>query len=510
MPLTPQETELKLVLAPGEAARVPRAPPLAGLEGSRSRFSALYFDTATRELARHGLGLRLRREGRHWRATLKASGESAAGLHQRPEWDFPAPGPVLDLSRFAATPLAELAGADTLHERLAPILATQFRRTRWEISPQPGSRIEVALDEGAILARGRSSPLAEIEIEVLEGPVTAAFDLAEALAASLALRPEAASKLARGLQLASAPRPKPVHAARASITEVSDAREAARHIVGACLAHAQANEAGVLASADIEFVHQLRVAFRRLRSALRLFRAALLPGEDAAFAEDLRWAAGVLGRCRDWDVFVTETLPPLIAAQGDAAVGRALLGRARARQREARRAAREAIVSPRYGQAMIRLARWLCTPAEPPASVEPVKDFASRQLRKGAKPIAAGSAAFPALDGAARHRLRILVKRQRYAAEFLGPFFRATLVKRHVRSLSRVQDALGLANDCANALAHVRELSPSPGFEEFARGWFAAREATGVEAAARALAAAAGERRFWRRKPATPKGPQPA
>jgi len=73
-----------------------------------------------------------------------------------------------------------------------------------------------------------------------------------------------------------------------------------------------------------------------------------------------------------------------------------------------------------------------------------------------------------------------------------------------------VQDALGLANDCANALAHVRELSPPPGFLEFARGWFAARETAGIESASRALAAAAEERRFWRRKRPSPGAPPPA
>jgi hypothetical protein len=64
-----------------------------------------------------------------------------------------------------------------------------------------------------------------------------------------------------------------------------------------------------------------------------------------------------------------------------------------------------------------------------------------------------------------------------------------------------------MANDCANALAHVRELSPSPAFLEFSRGWFAARELAGIEASGRALRRAAREPRFWRRKPKAPKLP---
>jgi inorganic triphosphatase YgiF len=505
----PHETELKLLLAPGEAARVPLVAPLAGLEGRRERFVAFYFDTPTHELARNGLGLRLRRQGRHWRATLKAEGFSAHGLHHRPEWEYPAPGPVLDLSRFVDTPLAALPEAATLHARLVPVLVTEFRRTRWRLDREPGSSLEVALDEGRLIARGRESLVEEVEIEVLAGPVAAAFDVAEALAASVSLRPEPASKLARGLLLAATARPRPVHAAPVSLDEAGGPREAARLIARACLAQAQANEGGVLQSADIEFVHQHRVALRRLRSALRLFRQALEPGEVAAFADDLKWAATALGRCRDWDVFVTETLPSLSAAEGNPEHGREILRRARAHQREARRGARAAILSPRYGLTMIRLLRWVWAPVEPKEGARDLKDFASERLRKGAKRVAIQSAAFATLDAAARHRLRILVKRQRYATEFLGSLFKGTAVKRHVRRLSRAQDELGLANDCANALAHVRELAPPAGYVEFARGWFAAREAAGVQAAAAALAAAAAEPRFWKRKPPAPE-PAPA
>jgi len=503
----PHETELKLALAPGEAARVPLAPALAGLTAHRERHLAFYYDTPTRELARAGLGLRLRRQGRHWRVTLKAAGSGEHGLHHRPEWEYPVPGPVLDLSRFAASPLADLADGANLHERLAPVLVSEFRRTRWRLEATPGSRLEVALDEGRLLARNRETRLEEVEIEVLEGPVCAAFDLAEALAAQIALRPEPASKLARGLVLATALRPRPARAAPISLAPQASPREAAREVVRACLAQAQANESGVLASADIEFVHQHRVALRRLRSALRLFRPALQPGEEAAFAEDLRWAAGALGRCRDWDVFVTETLPPLAAAEGDAAHGREILGRARARQREARRAAREAILSPRYGLAMLRVLRWVSAPVEPAAPAPDLRDFASARLRKGARQVATGAALYATLDAPGRHRLRILVKRQRYAVEFLGSLFKAAAAKRHSRRLAAAQDALGMANDCANALAHVRELAPAPAFVEFSRGWFAAREAAGIEAAAAALARAAGERRFWKRKPPAPETP---
>ena len=499
----PCEIELKLVLAEGEAARVPLAPALAGHPATKARFVAYYFDTPEGALAKRQLGLRLRRSGSRWRATLKAGGTSAGGLHDRPEWEFPASGPKLDLARFAGTPLADVPDAATLHERLAPVLVTEFRRTLWHLEPTPGSRLEVALDEGRILAAGREARIEEVEIELLEGDANAAFDLAEALAGAVAMRPEPASKLARGLELAGTARSRPVRAPRVDLAPAGDdARAAARIAVAAALAHGQANEAGVLASGDVEFVHQLRVGLRRLRSALRLFGPVIDPAETAPFAEDLRWSANALGACRDWDVFVTGTLPSLLAARGDPVEAKHVLGRARERQREARRAAREAIASTRYGLAMLRLARWLSNvPGEPPPDAPGLKDFASACLRKGARQVARGEGALAGLDAAARHALRIRVKRHRYAVEFLGGLFRRKEATRHARRLARAQEDLGIANDCATAFAHVRELDPSPGFVAFAQGWFAAREAASIERAARSLARAAALRRFWRRKP---------
>ncbi|MBK8322470.1 MAG: inorganic triphosphatase [Betaproteobacteria bacterium] len=304
--VAPREIELKLVLAEGQAARVPLAPPLAGIPGHRARFVAFYFDTPDHALAKRQLGLRLRRSASTWRATLKAGGTSTAGLHDRPEWEFPASGPRLDLSRFTATPLADVPGAATLHERLAPVLVTEFVRTTWRLEPAPGCRVEVALDVGRILAAGREARIEEVEIELLEGDALAAFDLAEVLATTVAMRPEPASKLARGLELAGAARPRPVRAPRVDLSPAGDdARAAARIAVAAALAHGQANEAGVLASADIEFVHQLRVSLRRLRSALAETRARDRSGRHGALRRGPalgREGAGRLpglGRLRD-------------------------------------------------------------------------------------------------------------------------------------------------------------------------------------------------------------------
>jgi CHAD domain-containing protein len=242
---------------------------------------------------------------------------------------------------------------------------------------------------------------------------------------------------------------------------------------------------------------------------LRLFAPAFAPGELDTHTAEVRWAGQVLGEARDWDVFVTQSLPPLVAAHGDAELAREMLRRARAHQRAARKAAREAIRSTRYGIAMIRLLRWAQAQVPLQAAPCPLVEFASGRLRKGHKRVRAGAAAFASLGAQERHRLRLAVKRQRYAAEFLGALFRAPRVRRHLRRLADAQEALGAANDGANALAHLERLDPAQGLREFARGWFAARDADGLPRAAATLERAAREKRFWMKLPATEPEPAP-
>ncbi len=99
------------------------------------------------------------------------------------------------------------------------------------------------------------------------------------------------------------------------------------------------NEAGVRDTAEPEYVHQMRVALRRLRTLARLFPRYADAAWKDAFSGDIRWLAGMLGAVRDWDVCVTSTLPALAAADGDEAAWAGTLDAARA-QGDAARAER--------------------------------------------------------------------------------------------------------------------------------------------------------------------------
>src|SRR5512136_1679849 len=89
--------------------------------------------------------------------------------------------------------------------------------------------------------------------------------------------------------------------------------DAFRALCAVCVQHIEGNRYGALAAADPEYLHQMRVALRRLRTAFGLFSDALPRPVAAELLEELRWLTRALGRARDWDVFRAGTLRPALA-----------------------------------------------------------------------------------------------------------------------------------------------------------------------------------------------------
>ncbi len=489
------EIELKFELDAPARRRLVHARALAGNRSKRRPMASLYLDTPQCELARREMALRLRREGHRWVQTLKAGASGTGGLHARDEWEFDRPGPNLDLSLFAATPLAKVAAPATLHERLVPAFEVNFMRTTWQLSPAPGSRLEVALDAGAVESRGRREEISEVEIECLEGDPGAAFDLAALLLEEVALRPSAITKAARGYRLFRRTALRPQKAGRVHLDATLTPLAAARAVVAASLEQLQANEEGVLRSPAPEFVHQARIALRRMRSSLQLFREVIGEERAAVWRTQLGGAAAALGAARDWDVFATESLPPVAAAHGDRAAARLLEATVARRRRSAREAAREASPSG------ARSPRSRPRKPDPRTKESPV--FESAEIgHKLKKSEFRREEPKLRMSPAERHQVRIDAKRLRYGVEGLASVFKARRVKRYVRGLTALQDALGRANDAATAQRLVAELDPSAPFAAFAQGWFAAREQGDVGLLQELVARLAQSKPFWRKKPA--------
>jgi CHAD domain-containing protein len=174
--------------------------------------------------------------------------------------------------------------------------------------------------------------------------------------------------------------------------------------------------AGARAGEDPLHVHQMRVATRRMRAALRLF-ADVLPAEAGSLNDELKWIAGQLGAARDLDVQVRrlrETAAELGLSEAVVPYG-AWLDEQRQR---AQAELVSAIASPRFEQLRQQLHHQQAWSLNPEVDA-PLFDEAPRrlrrsfrQLRQRAKRIDKHS---PATD---LHQVRIGAKRLRYAAEF--------------------------------------------------------------------------------------------
>jgi inorganic triphosphatase YgiF len=465
------EVELKFAVDP--RAHIRLAAKLFPAHGRTVLLDAIYFDTPECDLEKARMALRLRRAGSRWRQTLKAGGSGTGGLHTRDEWEYPAKGPVLDLSRFADTPLARLPEPASLHERLVPAFRVRVRRRIWLVRPARGSRLEVALDLGTVDSADRAEQISELEVECLEGNPLHAFALAARLQKKWALRPSAVTKAERGYRLFRDKPRRPVKARPSGIDPAASLEQVARSVVASCIDQAQGNEEGVLASDDPGFVHQARVGMRRARSALKLFRKAIGKRRSDAWREALRGSARALGGARDWDVFATQTLPALCAAFGDEAASREVEHRAALKRTKARKRARTAIESKSHGRAMLSVAQWLSEPPRP-REAPAVRAFAAGYLEKHHRQLRGKLRDIERLSPPERHRVRILAKRLRYAVEFLGPALDAK-AGAYAKQLGALQDALGYDNDCAVGEGLMESLHPPPALRAFSRDWFARR-----------------------------------
>jgi CHAD domain-containing protein len=252
--------------------------------------------------------------------------------------------------------------------------------------------------------------------------------------------------------------------------------------VGAdCIAQIEGNAEGVLASDDPEFLHQLRVGWRRLRSLLKL-AALIVPREKIAPIEDeLAWVGAALGPARDYDVFATETLRALAAQfRGDREIAR-LRARVTRRRRLARDAARELLATTRFQQLLLALGAFLVeveqsSPADAGLArdwIRPLLQDRDRKLRRRTRHI-------HRLDSTERHRGRVAAKKLRYAAEFFRGLFPSKRTEAYIAALAKLQGSLGRLNDMAVANRLVSEILPAPaepGLAQalgIARGWLAA------------------------------------
>lgn len=446
------EIEIKFALDASTARRLRRLPLLQPHKPVQRRLYSVYYDTPDFALLHAGVALRLRRIGTHWVQTLKARANSGGLLAQRPEWEIRVAGKQPDLM---ALPQAARAVLPKLaSDRLIPVFETAFRRTVWLLGTGE-SEVELAFDQGEIRSGDKTLPIREVELELKSGTLTDLFALAERIVVDLPVQLEPRSKAQRGYQLAGALTLAPVKAVTPPFDPESSAGEAYCTIARACLTQFEANLPGYLADThapDPEYVHQMRVALRRLRAATGLMR--FMGGETPDWVGELKWLMGALSMARDWDVFVTETLPRVAAGLECPQVLDPLTAAAQRLREQANAHARSALTDSRLVRLWLTLERAL---AEFPATPISARQWAEASLDRRYRQLRRLGNRLDELDPAERHALRIAGKKLRYAAEFFASLH-AKAARGFIARLAALQDVLGILNDVAVTARLLQEV----------------------------------------------------
>jgi CHAD domain-containing protein len=443
------ETERKYEAPGGTAlphlADLPGVAAVAGPE--EQHLEAVYYDTADLRLARAGLTLRRRTGGDDagWHLKLPV------GVDTREEVRLP-PG------RAAKRPPKQLGSLVQVHARgneLEPVARIRTTRQRWQLVDEKGQLItEVVEDEvsGQSLADG--SPVdtwREIEVELGERGDVEMLDRVEARLADAGIkRSTSSAKLTRLLaDRMPATTPPPTGGKSAGDVVLSYLR---------AQADALKHQDPRVRREEHDAVHQLRVATRRMRSALQAFGPIVEREETRALTDELKWLAGTLGEARDLEVLRARFEDGLAALEPELVLGpvQAQLARHFAPlETAAHKSAVAALDSDRYFALLDAVDALVADPPFTPlarknaAKVLPeLIDKTYRRLAKRAE---------SAHDDAGLHEARKAAKRLRYAVEVSEPRF-GKPAKKYRKKLKAVQQLLGEHQDGVVARPMLREL----------------------------------------------------
>ena len=446
--LAPDALELPdlSALAPGSTAAV--LPVM--------RLDATYYDTADLRLARSGITLRHRggEPGPAW--TVKFPKDSQGSDLVRTEIRLE--GPVDQIPRTARDLVLATARTGTLE----PVARLTTVRRPVDIRGGDGDLLAEVVDDIVVIAHNGlpAGRFREVEVE-LRAPDEDGRLLAAAV-----------SRLVEAGCTEEAPVPKLVRALGEHATGPPDvvvptlaprptAAEVVRHAIARSVAQIIRHDPGARLGTDPESVHKLRVAARRLRSDLHSFSPLLDKQQLAPVRAELSWLGGVVGAVRDTDVLGARLRE---LHDVDTPGFDMLMSRLACEAAGARDAMLEALRDPRY----LGLLDTLVDLAAAPPFVKP-RPFTGRSPTKIAAKIArkpwrrlvdAVDALDPHPSDTDLHKIRILAKRCRYAAEAVAPLAGPKAAS-FAGAVADLQTVLGDHQDTVVAELWLRSVVPA-------------------------------------------------
>ena len=434
-------------------------PDLASLPGVAAvqrqgvrQLTATYFDTEDVRLARAAATLRRR------------TGGTDPGWHLK----LPAGSDRLELRESARTPppavpasLVPLVRSRTRGEPLAPVLRLRTRRYVQLLLDADGRVLAEVADDRVIaepLPEGGPSSWREIEVELVDGDRDLLAAAGRALRSAGAKRARTASKLARALadRLPAAPAGKPSSRTAGEV--------AVAHIAGQ-LAELQGRDPQVRLGIE-DSVHRMRVASRRLRSALATFRPLFDRETGDRLREELKWLGGVLGPARDAEVMHERLRTAVEGLAAELVVG-PVKGRIDEELNAVYKDAFDQVIAELDGERYRRLLDALNDFVADPPYTERAHAGARRELRRRvAHSLGRVERAFAEVDAADSadqrdlrlHEVRKSAKRARYAGESVTDVF-AARARAFAGRMEHIQETLGAHQDSIVARHTLFELA---------------------------------------------------
>ncbi|MEZ5558932.1 MAG: CHAD domain-containing protein [Pseudomonadales bacterium] len=418
-----------------------------------------YYDSDW-QLRQLGWSFRLRRSGNTQKVTLKELTRSRGGVFSRGEVEQTLWQPACGVDALPAGAVHErLEQMLRPGSRLVPLFEIHNHRRTYLLShpDHPRAQVEMALDQGQVAA---ASTLAftEIEFELRQGSHEVLSDLLAIADEQSGLIRARLSKFERGLIAAGCQLGRRAPGGIGHVDAQTSWRHLARTHLKRQLHELKLYEPYAWESLHPEGVHQMRVATRRARAALRTFKDVLPEAEGNALEQDIRWLGRVLGDVRDLDVHLQQ-IDRYRSKLGDKATHALGLyqGQLLKQRRVAQRALLDALASDNYHTLVtdynaLLSAATQTDPARPSPTVGEIADqtvapLLDRVQRRGR-----------ALDGTSPdkklHRLRIDIKRLRYQLEYLLPAYPAQLTDL-CATLRSLQDLLGDHQDACVARAQL-------------------------------------------------------
>ena len=303
------------------------------------------------------------------------------------------------------------------------------------------------IDTGEIIVGDQRAPICELELELERGSILDLLELARQLAADLPLWPEDISKAERGFRLHLGHALTPTRPEESGIAADDPPVTAFTNLALSCVQQWQANATGATSSDDPEFLHQLRVALRRLRSLITVFAPALPSGFVSEWNERLAENAGRLGEARDLDVLVDELLTPITDEINADPSLPTLIEIGMNSRAKSRLSALQHVDPAIQGQLLISFMSALYTLPIVANGEGSIESFAPLRLERLQSKVSRSLEAAASCAPEPLHALRIALKLFRYGIEFFAPLMPRKAVMRYLKAIIRTQNALGFIND---------------------------------------------------------------